>query len=88
MDTGSSRGSNTFELIELIQSMQGETFAEKFANAKKVLEARMSRVGKGSDEWLRLLRTTSLVGGLIRFERETPPKYEASITTLAAQRTS
>jgi hypothetical protein len=68
MNNGSSGKSNTLTLVSTIMDMQGRTFAEKAANYEKVLDARLSRAGQGSDEWHKLLRTKGLVQGLIRFD--------------------
>jgi hypothetical protein len=84
MDTGSLGESNTLDLIGLIQSMAGETFAQKCADAEKVLRARMSRVGRGSEQWHRLIKTLGLVGGFIRFDGDVPLEDEVTESALAA----
>lgn len=82
MDIGSSGTSNSLALIDFIQTMAGETFAEQSKNACKVLDARLSRVGQGSDGWHHLLRTKGLVEGLIRFDGDVPSELEVTESAL------
>lgn len=82
MDTGSAGQSNTLNLIAFIESMRGDTFTEKCRNTVRVLDARMSRVGQGSDTWLQLLKTKGLVEAFIRLDGDVPFAKEANVSVI------